>query len=360
MGDFSEALLVVTCSGMAFTIPSPSPLGSGCFGSEKLPSLESNSTKQPLSKPPSPDLLGPGWPKTSCTLSARHKGSLPRQLHPLSASHQRCIITTKRFITLPSRKQQLAATTATPADASPPKRWSGIVAGRESRYPKAAKQVFAIPELCENILERLSQTEVISAHRIRRDIKAIIKASPKLQAKPFLKALPEHKPEAWISDANFDMLVGDEKVAFLAEAAAKGVTPLRIKPVIAHPLILANLHSDTSFSVRDCVKWHFRKTDPTSSGGCELFIYCSFGTRGPALESTCYTMFLTQPPQTRVIAYVNFRPVTLVNPNGVTLRDVVGLMKSPGDTMGAFFFPDAFVVTKKNKVDYEWKMGNRL
>lgn len=86
-----------------------------------------------------------------------------------------------------TRNMQAAPIYGIKQDPNLPKRWSNLVAGRQSTHPdvgtvKAAAAIRAleIPELCENILEFLPTKDVLRAYRICRKINDIITGSSKL------------------------------------------------------------------------------------------------------------------------------------------------------------------------------------
>lgn len=107
----------------------------------------------------------------------------------------------------------------------------------------AANQIFKTAELCEMILEHLPMKDVLFANLLCREVKNIIKDSPKLQVKLFNRPSDQPNAATWLFGYKRDRLVevvGEEKARLLNEAANAHVHILQVAPVIVNSLLLGS------------------------------------------------------------------------------------------------------------------------
>ena len=239
--------------------------------------------------------------------------------------------------------------------------------------PAPIAKILAVPELCEIILQYLTFDELIPAQLVCRGLIAVIRGSIELQRILFLMPALPTKDSQWVTDYKNRLRIGKEARPFLEKMESGSKNYNAVTPLICNPLLSSRRHDyikqSRSPSTAIAVSINDHVDRPHHAHEYFEFKIDKFWMSQP--YHSCRSMFLTQPPVTRVdcepagrcehtrreTAYLNpgwckqcAGDQTVINPEGVTLGQVLDrLLSRAGQGKGfqndKLRFPGAFVVT---------------
>lgn len=209
---------------------------------------------------------------------------------------------------------------------------------------------------------------MLRANRICHKIKAIITGSSKLQTKLFCKARIDNNPTTWYFGfhhsggiGNIGAIVGSKKDMLLKMEAEDGFEFPKVSPIIANELLLKIISCGWPDAIPVRVQDHIE--EPQHRHVCEdyhLTMLPDSISRLPE-DASCRKMFLTQPPEKLASFEFHGDRKTITNPKGLTFQDLLDVV---GDGYGigwhGVFFPDAFVITQRDRDRYEAELEEML
>lgn len=175
-------------------------------------------------------------------------------------------------------------------------RWSDIAAGRKSTHPDTApvKLVLDVFELTQHVLSFLSVMDSLRVRRVCRSFRDVFDQSPKLRHAAFLKADPSFEGEKWVRTADDKLLVGEKAYEYIASREEAGLPVDEFKPLRIN--LMAFRPPQLQPSVHSRVGDFFRTGESILAAPDSLL-----RVDGPInRKSSCRSMFLTQPPTTKV------------------------------------------------------------
>lgn len=236
-------------------------------------------------------------------------------------------------------------------------------------------RILSITELCESILQHLSFHDLIQVQLVCRDLNAAIKSSPACQTTLYLRPTLNNDTDEWVADYKNRLFVGDDARPYLEKIRSGSRNYNAVRPLICNPMLLSPRHDDIRKSRSKIIAVAVGINDHIDRPhhAHEHFEFANHMIHNLKTHYSCRSMFLTQPPVTRIElepvgrcehtrrqdAYL--RPgwcnqcaqnKVIVNPNGVTLGQVVeetSLRGSQGKNLepDKIRFPGAFVITKE-------------
>lgn len=248
----------------------------------------------------------------------------------------------------------------------------------------AAREVFNITELCEQILEYLSLENLYYAQNICRSTRVVVKGSLKLQIKLFkkpAKALTwEFKPKCGASPLSHVPRYGRH---FVNEQTSA----LTVRPLVINTLLVELVHLRYGTSQNwSGFKWNQGKIvavnlpldkHETWPNACDSISLMSDAIRCSSRYASCRHMYLTQPPVLNAQVYIQphnaseFEPkiVEVSNPNGVRLNHILKAVndhnnheRSIGVKKGRLLcikLPDEVLITPETKAAVEKLLEDR-
>lgn len=196
------------------------------------------------------------------------------------------------------------------------KRWSDIVAGRNSTLPAVApiQPIVDTYELCEQVLSYLPIKDLSRVRGVCHKIKGVVDSSLVLQQTLFLK--PRQCKTIWVSldgPDNARLLTGSKAMKHIAASRSNGRVTDEVEIFELHPLLLTEPHCrDMDFGMADFV-YHYRfpelsrGSNATRPRACPVdFVSTRFDREllGALHHPYLNKMFLSQPPVKEVTVHI--------------------------------------------------------
>ena len=195
---------------------------------------------------------------------------------------------------------------------------------RSTENNGSASKAFAIPELLEAILLHLTTRDLLLSQRVAKTWKPTISASRLLRQALFLEPIPAQT--AWIARQRRNEEVLEEANTF--EMGKFTVTQLPASQLQGNEedeTIHTALHVHLNTLLHTRGHWKQLTLDDRIERGEGLRL----GRTKSKIRGYGAEMFLTQPPCTEILLWVNWgRPSLICNEDGVRFRDVLEKVES--------------------------------
>jgi hypothetical protein len=254
---------------------------------------------------------------------------------------------------------------------------SDVTENHICRHPAAApiSRILPVAELCESILHHLSFHDLIRVQLVCRDLNAAIKSSPICQTTLFFRPTLNNSIGEWVADYKNRLFTGKDAQPYLEKIRNGSRNYNAVRPHLCNPMLSSPRHGHicNSRSKRLAVAVGINDHIDRPHHSHEYFEFQGKLTRNLEAHFSCRSMFLTQPPVTRI----ELEPVgrcehtrredsylrpgwcsqcnknkVIVNPDGVNLGQVVdetSRRRSQGKNTepDRIRFPEAFVISQE-------------
>ena len=172
--------------------------------------------------------------------------------------------------------------------------WSNILVESESAHPDAMsfERILRTTELLEQVLMHLPPIDLLRIQNLCYTTRDLVKTSPMLQTKLYLRAANFKNSERYVIDAESKtMLGGAYAQRHMANAMALRLTVKTVEPIAINPLIVREIPGNPN-TLRKLLDGGF---------GSAFFAIVPNKLNAKLEHASCLDMFLTQPPVTSLL-----------------------------------------------------------